>query len=268
MSLTFEERKKVIVKTLTRDEKVYVRNLSNELGVSGETIRRDLDRLEKEGVLKKVYGGAVKEKSSLELSFDLKTDIMAFEKQAICKAAADLVEDGDSIIIGHGTTPVGIVRYLANKKNVTVITPSIPVLLLAMDHFHGKVIFIGGEYEADQKFTSGPLSESVLGQLKANKSFIAAGGLSINDGMSDYDLQGASSSKQMMNRTDEAIILADHTKFGKTTFAHICPLSVISMIITDKQCSEEWKNVLTENEIELVIAEEAKQVLDFNREIC
>ncbi|BAQ10230.1 transcriptional regulator, deor family protein [Bacillus sp. OxB-1] len=254
MSLTFEDRKKVIIETLERDEKVQVRELANELEVSGETIRRDLDRLEKEGVLKKVYGGAVKEKSSRELPFDLKTDIMTNEKQAICKAAADLVEDGDSIIIGHGTTPVGIVRYLANKKNVTVITPSIPVLLSTMEYFEGKVIFIGGEYEANQKFTSGPLSASVLGQLKANKSFVAAGGLSINDGMSDYDLQGAGSSRQMMSRADEAIILADHTKFGKTTFAHICSLTDISMIITDEHCSEEWQNVLRDNEIELIIA--------------
>lgn len=255
MSLSFEDRKKVIIQTLERDEKVHVRELANELEVSGETIRRDLDRLEKEGMLKKVYGGAVKEKSSLELPFDLKTDIMAYEKQAICKAAAELVEDGDSIIIGHGTTPVEIVRHLSNKRNVTVITPSIPVLLSTMEHFQGKVIFIGGEYEANQKFTSGPLSESVLGQLKANKAFVAAGGLSINDGMSDYDLQGASSSRRMMRRADEAIILADHSKFGKTTFAHICPLTDISMIITDTKCSEEWQNVLAENEIELIIAD-------------
>lgn len=255
MSLSFEDRKKVIIKTLDRDEKVQVRELANELEVSGETIRRDLDRLEKEGMLKKVYGGAVKEKSSLELPFDLKTDIMAHEKRAICKKAAEFVEDGDSIIIGHGTTAVGIVRYLADKKNVTLITPSIPVLLSAMEHFQGKVIFIGGEYEADQKFTSGPLADSALQQLKANKAFVAAGGLSINDGMSDYDLQGANSSRLMMKRAEEAIILAVHTKFGKTTFAQICPLTDIPLIITDRACSDEWQTILKENEIELVIAD-------------
>lgn len=255
MSLFFEERKKVILKTLDRDEKVQVRGLADLLKVSGETIRRDLDRIEKEGMLKKVYGGAVKAKSSLELPFDEKTGINVLEKRAICKMAASLVEDGDSILIAHGTTPVEIVRYLGDKNDVTIITPSIPVLILSMEVFKGKVIFVGGEYEANQKFTSGPLSDNVLQQLKVNKAFVAAGGLSINDGLSDYDLKGASSSRKMMQRVDEAIILADHTKFGKTTFAHICPLTDISMIITNKNCSKEWGEVLSENEIELLIAE-------------
>lgn len=254
MSLSFEDRKKVIIEVLDRDEKVYVPELASEFQVSGETVRRDLDRLEKEGILKKVYGGAVKEKSSVELPFDLKADILSYEKSAICKAAAELVEDGDSVIIGHGTTTVGIIPNLINKKNITIITPSVPVLLATMEQFHGKVIFVGGEYEANQKFTSGPLSTSILDQLKANKAFVAAGGLSINEGMSDYDLQGASSSRQMMKRADETIILADHSKFGRTTFAHICSLKDISMIVTDKRCSNEWNNVLEENGIGLIIA--------------
>jgi len=256
MSLSFEERKKLILRTLERDEKVQVNVLANALAVSGETIRRDLDKLEKEGLLKKVYGGAVKAKFSLELPFDQKTTINAQEKRAICKAAASLVEDGDSIFIGHGTTPLEIVRFLDQKKNVTVITPSIPVLLLAKETFPGRIIFIGGEFERNQKFTGGPLADIVLQQLKANKAFIAAGGVSMKDGITDYDLQGSSSSRKMMERVEEAIILADHTKFGKTTFAHICPLSDVSMIITDKKCPEEWKNILAQKEIELLIADD------------
>lgn len=255
MSLSYEERKKIIIQSLDRDEKVQVRELATALEVSGETIRRDLDRLEKEGMLKKVYGGAVKEKFSLELPFDKKTTINPMGKRAICKKAAELVEDGDSILIGHGTTPVDIVRYLDDKKNITIITPSIPVLLLTMESFTGKVIFIGGEYEANQKFTSGPLSDAILQQLKVNKAFVAAGGLSMNDGVSDYDLEGASSSRKMMKRADEAIIFADHTKFGKTTFAHICPLTDISMIITDRECSEEWSTIFADNEIEVLVAD-------------
>jgi len=255
MSISSEERKKIIMQNLERDEKVQVSHLAEKLLVSGETIRRDLDYLEREGKLKKVYGGAVKEKSSLELPYDLKTDIMAREKEIICQKAAEFVEDGDSILISHGTTAVGIVRHLADKKNVTIITPSIPVLLASMEYFEGKVIFIGGEYEAAQKFTSGPLADSVLRQLKANKAFIAAGGLSVKGGMTDYDLQGANISRNMIARAEETLILAVHTKFGKTTFAQVCPLMDIALIITDQNCSDEWKTILYENEIELVIAD-------------
>jgi len=256
MSLSFEERKKNILKTLEKDEKVHVRALADALQVSGETIRRDLDRLEKEGLLKKVYGGAVKTRFSLEPPFDQKTTLNEKEKRAICKTAASLVEDGDRIMIGHGTTPLEIVRFLGNKKNVTIITASVPVMLLAMEVFDGQIIFIGGEFERSQKFTSGPLSDIVLQQLKANKAFIAAGGVSLKDGITDYDLNGSSISRRMMERVEETVILADHTKFGKTTFAHICPLNDVSIMITDQYCSEEWKAALAQREIELLIADE------------
>ncbi|WP_216828744.1 DeoR/GlpR family DNA-binding transcription regulator [Alkalihalobacterium elongatum] len=256
MSLSFEERKKLIVNSLDREEKVQVRVLAKKLDVSGETIRRDLDRLEKEGLLKKVYGGAVKTKfNSWELPFDQKTTINDKEKRAICKAAADLVEHRDSIMIGNGTTPLEIVRFLADRTDITLITHSTPVFLLATEIFKGRIIFIGGEYEKNQKSTTGPLTEWMLQHLKANKAFIAAGGLS-SDGITDYDLNGANISRKMMERVEDVIVLADHTKFGKTTFAHVCSLMDASMVITDKNCSNEWKRTLAEKEIELVIADD------------
>lgn len=257
MSLSFEERKSVIVKCLDREGKVQVNTLAEQLAVSGETIRRDLERLEKDGVLKKVYGGAVKTTVHFwEPPFDQKAFINEKEKRAICKTAAHLIEEGDSIMIGHGTTPLEIVRYLRGKHNITLITHSSPVFFMAKDVFEGRIIFIGGEYERNQKLTSGPLTERTLEQLKANKAFIAAGGLSTADGITDYDLYGASISRKMMERVNEVIILADHTKFGRTTFAHVCALTEASKIITDKNCPKEWEKILAEREVELFIADD------------
>ncbi|WP_240374267.1 DeoR/GlpR family DNA-binding transcription regulator [Bacillus piscicola] len=260
MSISFVERKKTIMELLDREEKVKVPELAELLHVSGETIRRDLDRLEKEGMLRKVYGGAVKEKfHSTELPFEQKTTINEREKRAICQTAAELVEDGDIIMIGHGTTTMEMVYFLADKQDVTLITPSIPILTTAMDVFPGRVIFIGGEMEKAQKLTVGPLAERTLEQLKANKAFIAAGGLSKASGITDYDLNGASISRKMMERSDEVILLADHTKFGKSTFAYINPLTEAAMIVTNQPCSETWEKLLTEHEVGLVIAEHAKK---------
>lgn len=256
MSLSFETRKEEIMKQMDKDGIVRVRTLAEQFCVSGETIRRDLDKLEKQGLLKKVYGGAVKSKVTTELSYERKAALNKQEKEAICVAAADLVEDGDVILIGHGTTPVEIVKLLANKKDVTVITASVPVLLNAMEYFKGQVIFLGGEVENKQRFTSGSLSEMMLEHLKVNKAFIAAGGISIKDGITDYDLHGSSMSKKMLKRADEAIILADHTKFGKATFAHICPLYDVSMVVTTDKCPNEWKKILIEENIELLISNE------------
>ncbi|PLT32687.1 DeoR/GlpR family DNA-binding transcription regulator [Bacillus sp. V5-8f] len=256
MSISFEERKLTILAALDKEEKVYVRQLANQFRVSDETIRRDLDRLEKEGFLKKVYGGAVKMKiQNWELPFDEKTTIHNQEKQAICKAAANLVEDGDIIMIGNGTTPLEIVRYLAHKTDITLITHSMPVMLLAMEFFKGRIIFIGGEFEKNQKYTSGPLTERMLEMMKADKAFISAGGISTINGITDYDLSGSSVSRKIIERADQVIILGDHSKFGQTTFAHMCSLTEVSMIITDKNCPNEWKHILAKMEIELLIAD-------------
>jgi DeoR/GlpR family transcriptional regulator of sugar metabolism len=257
MSLSYEDRKKKILEQLLRDEKVQVPVLAELLNVSTETIRRDLERLDKEGKLKKVYGGAVKAGSdSWEPPFEQKTAMNAKEKRAIGKMAASLVENGDSIMLGNGTTTLEIIRYLGSKKNVTIVTHSTAAMLLAMELFHGRIIFIGGEVNVSQKSANGPLAELMLQHLKVNKAFISAGGVSGIDGITDYDLNEANISRKMMDRADDVIILADHTKMGKTTFAHICGLNEVSVMISDNNCPEEWKQTLAHKEIELLIAEE------------
>lgn len=255
MSLAFENRKKVILKKLIDEEKLQVSELAETLNVSTETIRRDLDRLEKEGRLKKVYGGAVLDASyPWEPPFDEKTSINAEQKRMIGKMAASLVEDGDIIMIGNGTTPLEMIRYLSHKKNVTLITHSGPAMLLATDVFKGKIIFIGGEVDPNQKSTIGPIAESTLNKLKANKAFISAGGISLKEGITDYDLNQAYISNLMMERSDELIVLADHTKMGESTFAHICTLDKVDYIISDWNCSEHWKKKLEEKNVSVLLS--------------
>ncbi|CCQ95812.1 Transcriptional regulator of sugar metabolism [[Clostridium] ultunense Esp] len=259
MSVTYEERKKIILEMLSRDEILYVPTLAETLNVSSETVRRDLERLEKEGKLKKVYGGAVRaDTDPWEPPFDQKAQINSKEKEAICVLAASLVEDGDSIIIGNGTTPLGMIHYLGSKRNITLITHSIPVMMLAMEQFKGRIIFIGGEVNVNQKATEGPLAEWSIRYLKARKAFISAGGVSKEDGITDYDLNEANISRYLIERAEETIILADHSKIGQTTFAHICPLKSVTKLITDQKCPEEWRQTLSQEGIELLIAENNK----------
>ena len=255
MSVSFEERKKVIINILSKQDRVRIPELVDILGVSGETIRRDLDRMEKENLLKKVHGGAVKEKGAFELPYDQKSMVNAEEKYAICKAAADIVEDGDIIIIGHGTTASHMIHYLKDKKGVMIVTPSVPILLMCLDgHFVGRVIFTGGELDKEQKLTAGPIAENMLGELKVNKAFIAAGGISVNGAITDYDINGANLSRKMIERADDVVILADHSKFGKATFAHIASLPEISTVITDSKLSSEWRKRLESFDIKTVMA--------------
>lgn len=257
VSLAFEQRKKKILEQLNREKTIQVPVLAETLHVSTETVRRDLGRLEKEGKLKKVYGGAVLQGSNLwEPPYDQKSLINADEKKAIGKLAAALVEDEDIIMIGNGTTTVEMIDYLSDKKNVTLITYSTPVLLRAMKSFKGPIIFIGGEVDINQESTHGLLAELSLKQLRADKAFIPAGGISIADGINDYDLNEAKMSRLLRERSNEQIVMADHSKLGVATFAHICSINEISALITTAPCPESLKNHLQTHHIRLMIANE------------
>lgn len=241
MSLTYEERKHTILAQLATQGKVQVQTLAQLFQVSTETIRRDLDRLEKEGELRKVYGGAVRVRSGMvEAPFQKRSQLQLQEKQAIGAAAAALVEDGETIMLDNGTTTLEIMRQLQHRSHVTVITNSVPILTVALESFAGKIIFAGGEIHTAVLASTGPAAHEMLNQFRVNKAFISAGGVSFTDGITDYVLEEAMISRKMMERAEEAILVADHTKFGRSTFARIAPVEHISMVITDSGCPSEW----------------------------
>jgi DeoR/GlpR family transcriptional regulator of sugar metabolism len=253
MSLTYEERRHTILIQLATQGKVQVQVLADLFQVSTETIRRDLDRLEKEGELRKVYGGAVRVRSGMiEAPFQKRAQLQLNEKQAIGVAAASLIEDGETVMLDNGTTTLEIMRQLRHRSQVTVITNSVPILTCALEEFAGKIIFTGGEVTPVVQASTGPIAHELLSQFKVNKAFISAGGVSLTDGITDYVLEEALISRKMMERAEEAILVADHTKFGRSTFAQIAPINQISMVITDSGCPTEWVEALQQMEIEMV----------------
>jgi DeoR/GlpR family transcriptional regulator of sugar metabolism len=253
MSLTYEERRQTILSQLELEGKVQVHFLAERFAVTTETIRRDLDRLEKEGRLRKVYGGAVRIRSgNNEPTFMKRSQMNLLDKQAIGRLAASLIQDGETVILDNGTTTLEIMRQLTDRAHVTVITNSVPVLNCALEQFQGKIIFAGGEVNAVYQAAVGITAHVLLDQFKVNKAFISAGGLSLSEGITDYHLEEALISRKMMERAEESILVADHSKFGVTTFAQIAPMEHISMVLTDSGCSSEWKDTFARLDIELL----------------
>ncbi|WP_261302853.1 DeoR/GlpR family DNA-binding transcription regulator [Paenibacillus andongensis] len=256
MSLTYEDRRMTILNHLEMEGKVQVHHLSEMLNVSTETVRRDLDRLEKEGKLRKVYGGAVKMRIELvEPPFLRRAQMMKPEKAGIGKLAASLVQDGETIMLDNGTTTIEILPYLKDRTNVTLITHSVPILNLAMEMFRGRIIFAGGEVNMECQAVTGSLTDQLLDQFKVNKAFISVGGISLADGITDFHLAEAIISRKMMQRAEEAILVADHSKFGMSTFAKVSKLEDISMLITDPGCSKEWIDTIEALGIEVLISD-------------
>lgn len=238
-------------------ESVQVNALAEELGVSTETIRRDLDRLDKEGRLRKVYGGAVRVSADVqEPPYAQRSEMNHREKLAICEKAASLVLPGETIMLGSGTTTIHILRYLQNRPDVTIVTHDFPIAALALDIFPGKLVFAGGEVRLRAKAAFGHHTIAMLRQFKVHKCFVSVGGISLTENITDYDIDEVHVAQTMVERAQEAVVLADHSKFGKTTFARVCDLRQVSIIVTDEQCPQEWEFLLEQQGIRLLRAGE------------
>ncbi|MEB3102185.1 DeoR/GlpR family DNA-binding transcription regulator [Ferviditalea candida] len=248
-----EERKRMILDLLQRDGKVSVIPLSRELSVSAETIRRDLDVLEKEGKLHRVYGGATNVRiQGDEPPYIQRQSQFAQEKAQIGRKAAGLIEDGDHVVIDVGTTTLEMARAIQGKKRLTVLTNSFPVASYLMEslkqeRFTGRVILLGGELNPQQLSISGELCQQMMKQFRVDKAFISVGGVSLEEGITDYDVHEALMSRMFADAAREAIVLADHSKIGVNTFIRIFPLEAVGTIISDAACPKEWTRHLKKN---------------------
>ncbi|GGF87999.1 DeoR family transcriptional regulator [Paenibacillus albidus] len=250
MSLLAEERQQLILQQLDEAGKVKVIPLALQLQVSNETIRRDMDVLEELGKLKRVYGGAVKlTHHNGEPSYTMRRKLNQAEKEAIGRQAAGLLKDGDTVFMDTGTTVLEMTRYMAGKKRITVITTSLPsaaALLQALshEHFTGKVILLGGEVSIEQQSVSGIMTHEMLGHFSVDKAFLSVGGISLQHGITDYELNETLVSRRAAEQANEVILLADHSKIGSTAFCQIAALDTADIIISDQEMPGSWSEEL------------------------
>jgi DeoR family transcriptional regulator, fructose operon transcriptional repressor len=255
MSILAEERQQVIMECLEREGKVMVIPLSEQLEVSTETVRRDLLVLEKEGRLRRVHGGALKlTYRNDEAPYYQRQKLYPKEKKAIGMRAAELVQDGSTIVIDVGTTTLELAQAIQGKKRLTIITNSIPVASSLLDSinmgkFTGKVIILGGEANPEQRSASGALCAQMMSQFRVDKAFLSVGGISLLHGITDYDVNEASMSRIFASSAQEVIVLADHSKLGVSTFTHLLPFDQVDIIISDQDCPVEWVGHMEQQEV-------------------
>ena len=261
MSLLGEERKDYILKIIDEKGKVKANELALELNVSTETIRRDLDQLETKNQLKKVYGGAVKVETDLiEPSQYARENIRIEEKRRIGRAAAQLINDNEIVIVDEGSTTLQMINYLTDKKNITLITNSVPALMLLIDYkikglFHGQFIFIGGEVDAEHLRVSGMIAKQFMNNFYADKAFISIHGVTKDYGVTSYNSNEAILSMKFMECAREKIVLFDHSKVGLRKHYKIAELSEFDTLICDEAVPSDWKEELAEKGIEWIVAD-------------
>jgi len=227
-------RRSQIVDKITKERMVKITDLVSEYQVSIETIRRDLEYLEKHGYLKRVYGGAVRDGLfGQEPEYENRAIINYENKRAIGAKAAELIEDGDILFIDLGTTALEVAKCLARKKGLSVITNATQIARTMVAGGDCRVILLGGEMRRGELSVSGFLTDENLQYFHANKAIIGVGGITVGGGITDYHVDEANTRRQMIKRVDEVIAVADFSKFGVTAMNSCCPTSCIDILVTD-----------------------------------
>ncbi|GIN56131.1 DeoR/GlpR family DNA-binding transcription regulator [Lederbergia ruris] len=261
MSLLSEERKRLLIDELDAHGKVRVSDLAQKLNVSNETIRRDLEALEKVKKLKRVYGGAVKVSyEDGEPPYQQRQILHDTEKKLIGRKAASLIQNGDTIFLDTGTTILNLAKFIKNLNRLVILTNSLPAAnvlkdSLAQGLFRGKVILLGGELSPDQQSVSGHLCEEMLKNFYVDKAFLSVGGVSLKNGISDYDFSESSISKLAATNAKEVIVLADHSKIGVQSFTKITTLEQVDAIICNEKPPSSWESVLEQKNVDWIMVD-------------
>lgn len=248
------ERQRKIVELVNERLSIRVSELSQIFSVTEETIRRDLEKLEKENLLMRSHGGAVSlEKNQSETSYLEREITNAAEKKAIAVEAIRCIETGDQIILDASTTAWYMAKELPNIP-LTVLTNSIKVAIELSKKEQIKVISTGGILLPKSLSFVGPLAERSLTMYHVNKAFLSCKGVHIQKGMSDFNESQALLKKQMMEIADKTVLMADSSKFGIRSFSQIASLSDVEQIITDANIEGKTKIEMEERGIIVSIA--------------
>ena len=243
-----EERQRRIIERLRERGKVTVEELAGDFRVSAPTVRADLAALEAQRLLRRTHGGALPAETSLyEPPFAERAVSHADEKRRIGQAAAALVQEGETVLLDAGTTTheVGL-ALAAAKREVTVVTNSLPTVIALMDAPHIEVIVIGGQAQARRRATLGPLAVEFLHPFRADRAFLGVSGVDPAAGFTAVDFDAVQVKRALIAHAAHVVAVADSSKVGQAAFAHVAPLGTVSLLLTDTGLSAGAEQALTE----------------------
>ncbi len=242
------EKRIIEMKRLIQLEKmVSVERLSRHFNISPITVRRDLARLQKEGFLSKVHGGAIyKEELAPEPVFNEQIKIHTQEKKRIGKEAAKRIKDGDSIIIESGTTCLSMIEHLKAFKGLKISTAGITIaneLWNSYAHRHDFELRVsGGIIRPGTDIYAGPHAVSFFKKINADKAFTSAVAISIDKGISAAAEEDSELTKAVLDSARETVLIADSSKFGRYSHINVAPLDRVDEVITDRGLNPEIQN--------------------------
>ncbi|VGO12945.1 HTH-type transcriptional repressor GlcR [Pontiella desulfatans] len=249
MSSSFAERKSIILDLLMEEGSVGVSDLARKLNVTVVTARADLAALEEEGLLVRTHGGAVPAQHS-----KIRERMQAYKgiKGDIAKAAAAMIEDGDTIIVSAGTTTALIAKYLLGKKSIHIVTNNTLLLSYTRTNPQVRVTLVGGEFRPEEEGVVGPMALIALDQFHVSKAFIGIDGASVKQGFTAHFVESADLVRKMAEQADQVVVLSDSAKFGKPGFARILPFDAADALVTDHDLTKEFEKELAIADVRII----------------
>lgn len=248
------ERQRQILSLLSRQGRLSVAEIVELFSISEATARRDLESLASQGKALRVHGGVIAmEQAPPEMPILDRGIDQADEKVRIGRAAAELIEEKETIFLGSGTTVLEVARNLRNHKNLTIITNSLPVLNMLAGAAGITVISLGGMLRDSELSFIGHITEQSLAELRADKVIIGARAISLEHGLTNDYLPETQTDRAILKVGREVILVADHTKVNRVSTTFLAPLSAINVFVTDQLTASKFTTALEEQGVHTVV---------------
>src|SRR5229473_3019677 len=253
LAVLVEERRQKVLDLVGRRGFIALADLAQAMEASESTIRRDLEHLHQQGVIKRTHGGAIFLGDGLTLpALEERTGSQVEEKKAIARATANLVENGDAILLDGGTTTLEVARLLVGRP-VQIVTNSLPIANLFASSRETDLVMVGGYVYPKTGVALGPLTVRMMEDIHVHRAVLSVGGITAK-GLFNSNLLLVETERQMMRCADEIIVVADHTKIGRQALAFLCDLGAIDTLVVDGDLTPAQQEIITSAELHLIKA--------------
>jgi DeoR/GlpR family transcriptional regulator of sugar metabolism len=229
--------------------------LAEALAVSESTVRRDVEYLEERGSTSRIHGGVLYAGSSPKLPhFEAREPARWEPKRSVARRAAELIEDGDTLLLDGGSTTYELARLLVGRR-LHVVTNSLPVANLLAADAAMDVVMIGGNISSRSGVVQGPYADRMITSLRVQKTFFSVAAVN-EEGFYNNNLLLVETERAMMKAADEVIVVVDSSKFGRQSLTHLCQLGDVSYVVVDNGIEETWRASLLDAGVKLLVAGE------------
>lgn len=247
------ERRNAILAKLSLEGKVIVSELSLEFDVTEETIRRDLEKLDKEGLARKTYGGAVLNHNlNADLPYNVRKRSNVEQKEMIAEKISKMIHDGDYIMLDSSSTAIYVTKYIKNLKNITLITNSVETLIELADKDDWNVLSTGGSLKKGSLSLVGTSAERMIRSFHVDLAVCSSKGIDMTMGITDSNEKDSEIKRAIFDSATKKILAIDSSKFDRISFVRVGNITDVDVVVTDTAPNERWVDYFKDKDIELI----------------